>query len=63
MTTHATAPLQKSVAIEHRMDGAFGGDGNSPQQVEFKNLIFPTEIAEQSLRTRVLPIMISTPRK
>jgi hypothetical protein len=28
-TTYATAPLHQAVAIEHRMDGAFGWDGNT----------------------------------
>jgi hypothetical protein len=28
-TTYATAPLHQAVAIEHRMDGAFGGDGDT----------------------------------
>ena len=37
-----TAPLHQSVAIEHGMDGAFGGDGNTGEPA-------PGEPARQAL--------------
>ena len=70
-TTQATAPLHQSVAIEHRVDGAFGGDGNTGEPAcqalaNFASaptgmLLFHVENVVLDLKWKLVSVTIGTP--
>src|ERR1700758_635693 len=69
--THATASLHQAVAIEHRMDGALGGDGNTRESADqavanFAStpagvLVFHVQKVVLYLKRKLVGVAIRTP--